>query len=124
MKEFMLIFRREADQMPSAEQMQAILQQWQQWIKGINADGKYSGTNRLLPEGKTIKPGLLITDGPFIESKELVGGYLIIKAATLDDAVETAKTCPMLEYGGTVEVRSVMAIDSDPESESFLAPKA
>lgn len=123
MKEFMMIFRNEkksGDEMPSAEQMQEVMKHWQNWIGGIAAQGKYSGTNRLYPEGKTIKPGNIITDGPYAEVKEMVGGYLIVKANTLEDAVEMAKSCPNLIYGGNVEVRSVMSIEYDAGSEKFL----
>lgn len=123
MKEFMMIFRNEkksGNEMPSAEQMQEVMKHWQNWIGGIAAQGKYSGTNRLYPEGKTIKPGNIITDGPYAEVKEMVGGYLIVKANTLEDAVEMAKSCPNLIYGGNVEVRSVMSIEYDAGSEKFL----
>jgi hypothetical protein len=126
MKEFMLIFRSEKrpdDALPSAEQMQAMLNQWQKWIKNVAAQGNYSGTNRLLSEGKTLKPGNVITDGPYIESKEMVGGYLIVKTNSLDEAVEIAKSCPALLYGSNVEVRAVMAIDADPKSGTFLHPR-
>jgi len=123
MKEFMLIFRNEkrpGDALPSAEQMQAMMSQWQKWIRNVAEQGKYGGTNRLLPEGKTIKPGNVITDGPYIEAKEVVGGYLIVRANSLDEAVEIAKSCPALMYGGNVEVRAVMAIDPDAKSDTFL----
>src|SRR3954467_14891910 len=123
MKEFMMIFRNkknEDGEIPSAEQMQAVMKQWQQWIKNIAAQGIYGGTNRLLSEGKTLKPGNIITDGPFIEAKEIVRGYLVIKADNLDEAVEIAKGCPNLLFGGDVEVRSVMTINDDPSSADFL----
>jgi hypothetical protein len=126
MKEFMMIFRNkknEGGEIPSAEQMQAVMKQWQQWIKNIAAQGIYGGTNRLLSEGKTLKPGNIITDGPFIEAKEIVGGYLVIKADNLDEAVEIAKGCPNLLFGGDVEVRSVMTINDDPSSADFLQAK-
>jgi len=126
MKEYMMLFRNEkneSSQEPSAEQMQAAMKQWQTWIKGIAADGKYSGTNRLLSEGKTVKPGNAITDGPYAEGKEVVGGYLVVKANSLDEAVEMAKSCPNLIYGGNVEIRRVMSIDNDTSSENFLAEK-
>ncbi|MGK2864571.1 MAG: YciI family protein [Chitinophagaceae bacterium] len=109
--------------MPSAEQMQEVMKLWQNWIGGIAAQGKYSGTNRLYPEGKTIKPGNLIIDGPYAEIKEMVGGYLIVKASTLDEAVEMAKSCPNLIYGGNVEIRSVMSIEYDTNAEKFLEVK-
>ena len=124
MKEYMLLFRNEKmEQTPSAEQMKIAMQQWQSWISGIAKEGKYSGTNRLLSEGKTLKPGNIITDGPYLEAKEMVGGYLVIKAGSLDEAVKMAQSCPNLLYGGKVEVRAVMTIDNDPGSGTFLQEK-
>ena len=127
MKEFLLIFRNEKNESgvtPTAEQMQAMLMQWKTWISGIAKQGNYSGTNRLLSEGKTIKPGKVISDGPHMEVKEMIGGYLLVKANSLDEAVEMAKDCPGLNYGGNVEVRAVMTIENDAASEKFLEPKA
>ena len=124
MKEYMMIFRNEKkDDKPSAEQMNTMMQQWQSWIGGIAAKGNYSGTNRLLPEGKTIRSNKAITDGPYVEGKEMIGGYLIVKANSIDEAMEMAKTCPGLLYGGNVEVRSVMEIESDAYSKNFLEAK-
>jgi hypothetical protein len=125
MKEYMMIFRNEKTDAapPTAEQMQGMMKQWQQWIAGIAATGNYSGTNRLLSEGKAISPGMMITNGPYVELKEMVGGYLIVKTNSLDEAMEMAKGCPNLIYGGKVEVRAVMQIDDDPKSVTFLAPK-
>ncbi|CAN5390289.1 hypothetical protein BH11BAC3_BH11BAC3_02540 [soil metagenome] len=123
MNEYMLIFRNEKahdDLKPTAEQMCALMKEWQTWISGIAKQGKYSGTNRLLPQGKTIRPGNVITDGPFLEAKEMLGGYVIVKTASLDDATGIAKACPNLLYGGNVEIRPVMNIDSDPTSPTFL----
>jgi len=121
MKQFMLIFRNEKiDAQPSAEQMQMVMQQWQTWISGLANDGIYSGTNRLLPEGKTIKANKVVTDGPYMEVREMVGGYVIIKARSLEEAVSLAKGCPHLSYGGNVEVRTVMQIDDNPKSNTFL----
>ncbi|MEO5572519.1 MAG: YciI family protein [Bacteroidia bacterium] len=126
MKEYMMIFRNEKNEgteKPSAEQMQMVMKQWQNWIGGIAEKGNYSGTNRLLSEGKTIRPGKAITDGPYVEAKEVVGGYLVVKANSLDEAVEMAKSCPGLQYGGNVEIRSVMPIEYNPASENFLNEK-
>ena len=123
MKEYMMIFRNKKNdggETPSPEQMQDVMKQWQSWIQGIAAQGNYSGTNRLLPEGKTLQPDNVIKDGPYAEVKEVVGGYLIVKAATLGAAVEIAKGCPNLKYGGNVEVRSVLSINYDVNSKDFL----
>ena len=126
MKEFMMIFRNEkmeAATAPTAEQMQAVLNQWKNWISEIAKQGKYSGTNRLLPEGKSIKPGKVISDGPYMEVKEMIGGYLIVKAESMDEAMKMADGCPNLLYGGNVEVRAVMNIEYDFTSDKFLEPK-
>jgi hypothetical protein len=126
MKEYMMIFRNEKNEnapMPSPEQMNEAVKQWQSWIGGIAAKGKFSGTNRLMDEGKTLKANKIVTDGPYVEGKEMVGGYLIVKANSLDEATEMAKGCPYLVQGaGNVEIRSVMPIDSNPASATFLYP--
>ena len=122
-KEYMLIFRNEKSDggaPPSAEQMQVMMSQWQAWLKGIAATGKYSGTNRLLSEGRSINSAKVVSDGPYMEVKEMVGGYAIVKAADIDEATEITKSCPNLLYGGKVEIRAVMGIDADPASDNFL----
>jgi len=127
MKEFMMIFRNEkgeGGEKPSAEQMQAVLSHWQNWIGNIAAQGNYVGTNRLYSEGsRTLKPGNVVIDGPYAEVKEIVGGYLIVKANNLDEATEMAKSCPNLQYGGNVEVREVLSMDPDTTSATFLNEK-
>ncbi len=110
MKEFMMIFRGEKNDQPtpSPEQFQAILKQWQDWIGGIAAQGKFVSTNALGDEGRTVNAAGLVSDGPYAEVKEFVGGYIVVKAEDLDDAVKLSAGCPVLENGGTVEVRNVM----------------
>jgi len=122
----MMIFRNansEGAPKPTEEQMQAVIKQWQSWITGIVTKGKYSGTNRLLTDGKTVMPNKVVTDGPYVEAKEMIGGYLIVKADSIDEAVELAKGCPGLMMGGNVEVRSVMPIEYDAKSPNFLLEK-
>ena len=117
-----MIFRHDSETEPSAEAMPVAMQQWQAWISDIAKQGKFSGTNRLLPEGKTLKPNNVVTDGPYVEAKEMLGGYVIVKTDSFEDAIKIAKSCPNLLYGGNVEVRSVMSIDSNPTSKTFLHP--
>ncbi len=112
MKEFMMIFRNDVDQpKPSPEQMQAMVQKWQDWIGGIAAQGKFVATNALGFQGKTINSNNTVTDGPYAEVKEIVGGYLICKAINIDDAIALANGCPVLTLGGKVEVRDVMVFN-------------
>ncbi len=113
MTEFMMIFRNEYNPSfkPSPEQMQASIKQWQDWIGGIAAQGKFVSTNRLGFEGKTLKPNNVIADGPYAEVKEIVGGYILVKASHIDEAMKLAEGCPILDIGGHVEVRNVMAMN-------------
>ena len=113
MKEFMMIFRMDptGGYEPTPEQMQESIQQWQSWIGGIAAQGKFVSTNQLGDSGKTVKPGGVITDGPYAEIKEIIGGYIIVKADDLDDAIKLTEDCPMFYVGGHVEVREIMAIN-------------
>ncbi len=113
MDKYMLLFRNgipseDAFQNLSPEQMQAEIQKWNSWIGGIAAQGKLVSSEGLFPTGKVVNGSKhLITDGPFVESKEIVGGYLLMHAASLEEAVEAAKGCPVFEQEGRVEVRPV-----------------
>jgi hypothetical protein len=109
MKEFMMIFRSEARaERPTPEEMQEMVKVWQDWIGGIAAQDKFVATNALGGEGKVVHPNNVITDGPFMEIKEMVGGYMIVKAENLEEAVKLSEGCPTLAIGGKVEIRNVM----------------
>ncbi len=113
MNEFMMLFRMTpmAEFQPTPEQMQQHIKHWQDWIGGIAAQGKFVSTNQLGFEGKTLKPGGVVTDGPYAEVKEIVGGYIIVKADDAEDALKLAEGCPILFAGGHVEVRNIMQIN-------------
>lgn len=114
MKDFMMIFRTEQvdNSAHTPEEMQAVMQVWQDWIGGIAAQGKFVSTNALGSSGKTINAGGVITDGPYAELKEIVGGYIIVKTTDIDDAVKLSAGCPILDIpSGKVEVRDVMVFD-------------
>ncbi|MDW7694597.1 YciI family protein [Flammeovirgaceae bacterium SG7u.111] len=112
MKEFMMLFRSEPKMWSelSPEQMQSNMKKWQDWIGGIAAQGKFVSTSRLGFNGKTVKPDNTVTDGPYAELKEIVGGNMVVKAENIDEVVEMAKGCPSLEIGGHVEVRDTMEV--------------
>ena len=114
MSEFMMIFRNDYNPSfkPSPEQMQASIKQWQDWIGSIAAQGKFVSTNRLSSEGKTLKPNKVISDGPYAEVKEIVGGYIIVKATNIDEALKLAEGCPILTIGGHVEIRNVIPMNN------------
>jgi hypothetical protein len=110
MKEFLLIFRADYNTMPKAspEQMQASTQKWMNWIAGIAAQGKLSDRgNRLVSSGKVLKSDGIISDGPYTEIKESILGYSLIKAMSIEEATELANGCPVLSFGGNVEIREI-----------------
>ncbi|MEO8665246.1 MAG: YciI family protein [Ignavibacteria bacterium] len=111
MKEYLFLFRGGDGRNPqqSPEELQKVMQRWADWMGGLAKQDKLVGAQPLEKSGRKIKgTNKLITDGPFMEGKEMVGGYLICKAGTYDDAVGIAKDCPILEFDdGTVEVREI-----------------
>lgn len=79
---------------------------WLDWMASIAAQNKLVDSgSRLSSQGSVIRPNSIVTDGPFVEIKEAIAGYSIIKAESLEDATEISKGCPILMYGGNVEVR-------------------
>jgi hypothetical protein len=86
--------------------MPKIHARWQAWIAGGFQNGwLLDAGNGLATEGLVVNAKQVVTDGPFAETKEIVGGYCIAQAETLAAAGELAKGCPILLQGGSVEVR-------------------
>jgi hypothetical protein len=115
MKEFLLIYRREAAAESGAqwspERIQALMKPWADWLGSLAAQNKLVDRgNRLDGDGSVVKPENVITNGPYVEMKEAVGGYSIIKAKDLKEAAELAKGCPILTVGGSVEVRTILGM--------------
>ncbi|EPG75325.1 hypothetical protein LEP1GSC058_1934 [Leptospira fainei serovar Hurstbridge str. BUT 6] len=82
---------------------------WQDWVGGIAAQGKLANNGpRLSTEGKVLKSGGVITDGPFVEIRERLGSFIVVKADTLEDATTLAHGCPALDADGSVEIRPVL----------------
>lgn len=117
MDKYMMIFRNtpvseEAYAQMSPEEMQASLDQWNAWIGGIAAKGQLVGSEALEGGGKIVSGSKhVISDGPYVESKELVSGYLIMQANSLEEAVEHSKGCPIYQIEGSVEVRKIMVFN-------------
>lgn len=110
MKEFVLLFRQPGYDYSkvSPEEMQALIKRWQDWAGGIVAKGRMtSNGQRLSLEGRVLKAGGIVTDGPFVEIREVLGSFAVIKAENLDEAVALAQGCPALDAGGSVEIRSL-----------------
>ena len=112
MKEFMMIFiggdYQEAQLSP--EEMENRMAKWMAWVKDLEDQNLYINGKPLLPNAKRVAggDGSLVTDGPFVESKELVGGYFLFKARDWDHALELTKPYPDYDIGGSVELREIM----------------
>ena len=117
MKEFLLVFRREVagnQPQPSPEQLQQMMKPWEDWMGGLAAQNKLvSSGNRLSSEGRVVNTNKTVTNGPYVEMKEAIGGYIMVKADTIDEAAELSKGCPILQMGGNVEVRAVVPMDDN-----------
>lgn len=112
MAEYILLFRggesARTEEQQSPEKWQAHMQKWMKWMSDLTEKGKFVGAQPLKVAGKVVTgSSKVVTDGPFVEGKEIVGGYLICKAETLEEAVEISKGCPVLLHDGIVEVREI-----------------
>jgi len=112
MNEFVFLYRG-GNRPDSPEQGQQVMQKWMAWFKDLAAKGYVVDRGQPLERsGKTVRrTSKSVIDGPLAETKEVVGGYTLIKANDLDQAAELAKGCPIFEIGGQVEVRPVMKLD-------------
>ena len=117
MEEYMLIFRhQDGNAVTSPEQIQIWMKQTMDWIGGIAAQNKFVAGNGLpfadARVVRTVKKKPVVTNGPFGEIKETLGGYIVVKASSVDEAVEFAKGCPVLQgEGNSVEVRKIAKED-------------
>lgn len=96
----------------SPDQLQRQIERYMNWIEQLRRDGHFVAGEPLDETGKVLsgKDGNTVTDGPFTESKEEVGGYFIIRASDLEAAVELSKGCPIFRNNGTVEVRPIQEV--------------
>jgi len=92
----------------SPEELQQNMGKWIGWIEELGKKGIFKSGEPLDGKGKVIRgKKQVVTDGPYAESKDLVGGYLIVQAASLAKATEIAKGCPIFENNGSVEIRAI-----------------
>jgi len=112
MKDFMFLFRfKDGLDLRSAsrEEFQKETMKWKTWTEKLMKEGRLTPGNRLVPSGKVMKgKNRQVQDGPFAEGKEVVGSFCTVKARNLDEALEIAKVCPILDQDGSVEVREIV----------------
>lgn len=107
--QFVLLLRQPPGPRPPPEILDPIMAQFAKWMKDLQAKNLVVATNGLVTTGKIVSGprGLTITDGPYVESKEIVGGYVLIAVDNEEQAIAAAQGCPGLGYGMVVEVRQV-----------------
>jgi hypothetical protein len=114
MDEFILIMRHpDGSKIASPEQMQVWMKQTMDWVGGIAAQNKYvSGTGLLFDDARVVKSHSVVTNGPFGDVAETIGGFMIVRAESVEEAVEFAKGCPVLQgEGNSMEVRRIAKRD-------------
>lgn len=108
MEEFLLIFRRDyitKEIQPSPDQLQLSIKEWQDWFGNIAAQNKLvRPLLRWDPQGRIVEQKEIF-NGPYVELKEAIGGLITINAKDYDEAITIAKGCPIIQFGGSVEIR-------------------
>ena len=115
MEKFIYLFRggeNHAHNANDSEVAMKNMQAWGAWMQDMQQKGILAGGEPLQPTGKQVTgTKKVVTDGPFIEAKEIVGGYLIVNAKDINAAVEISKGCPVLDLDGKIEVRPIQKMD-------------
>jgi len=108
MSDFLYLYRG-GDSSGTPEQMQQSMQKWSSWLQDLGAKGHIKDQgNPLEATGKVVKKKTSITDGPYAEAKDLIGGYTLVQAKDISEAAKLAAGCPIFDNGGFVEVRPIM----------------
>jgi hypothetical protein len=116
MSQFLYLYRAEPairTQAMSPERAQQSMQRWMTWMQELEATGHLKDRGQPLENGGKVVRGQqkTVTDGPYAEAKDLVGGFTLVEAQSIDQAVELSRGCPILDGGGSVEVRPIMKMD-------------
>jgi hypothetical protein len=109
MKKFVYLFLGVDDSRLSPDELRQQTQRRIAWVQELSKGGHFHSNGRLEPAATTVSgKAKSVTDGPFAEAKDVVGGYLVVTAESHEQAVELAKGCPIFECGGRVEVRALL----------------
>lgn len=108
MANYLFLFRGGTMKQMSPQQLEESMGKWAAWVGQLSKQGQFKGGEPVAEEGRQVTgKAKAVTDGPFGETKDVVGGYLLVTASSMDGATELARGCPILEYGGSVEVREL-----------------
>jgi hypothetical protein len=111
MAQFLLLMRGGDWNALTPEEMEAETKRYFDWTDQLRNEGRLISSEQLGEGGNVVRQrdGALIVDGPFVETKESIGGFYLITATDADEAAEVAKGCPIFRYGGTVDVRPILS---------------
>ena len=109
MAEFLYLYRG-GDEPKSPAEGQEVMQKWMAWMKELGEKGHLKAVGSPLEKTGKLVSGKqkVVSDGPFVEAKDLIGGYTLVVAKDIDDAVEASKGCPIFIANGAVEVRPIL----------------
>jgi len=111
MKFLLLIRDEEKFEQLSPAEMQSVIEKYSAWAKKLREEGRLVDAEGLAPDSRILRKSgdeVVVSDGPYAESKEMIGGYYVFTAESFDEAVGMAKECPTMLYGGTIELRCEM----------------
>lgn len=110
MAQFMLLLRGGEFPAQSPEEMQKVVEQYVAWADKLRQEGRHHGGDELKEGGRvlSVQNGKFVVDGPYVETKEIVGGYYLFEAKNIDEATEISKGCPHLSFSGSIEIREVI----------------
>jgi hypothetical protein len=113
MPNFLYIFRGGGMNKQSPQELQQQMQKWAAWIQQLRQEGHFKAGEPLEAGGKVVRGRKkAVTDGPYAEAKDLVGGFLLVEARNLDEATELSRGCPGLDVEGTVEIRPIASMSA------------
>jgi hypothetical protein len=112
MSDFVLLLHRLPGPPPLPEAMATMIKDYGGWADRLRGEGRLKGGQKLTNDaGRVMRSGgggrVVVTDGPYAESKELLGGFFVVTAKDYDEACRLAESCPHLRYGGRIEIRQI-----------------
>jgi hypothetical protein len=113
MANFLYIFRGGGMNRQSPQELQQQMQKWGAWIQQLSQQGHFKAGEPLETGGRVVRgKKKAVTDGPYAESKDLVGGYLLVEAKDVDEATELSRGCPIFDVDGSVEIRPIASMNT------------
>jgi len=113
MPKYLLLLQHHVDAYDDVnpDQMQDVVARYRKWVQRLRESGAYVASEKLANDGRTLRGAgerLRVSDGPYVEGKELIAGFHVLEAPDYESAVELARDCPVLDRG-VVEVRQILA---------------